>query len=757
MKPHHLLACGIALIYLLLASLYSVITPIFEASDELWHYPMVRYLAQNGLQLPPQDPANPGPWRQQGSQPPLYYMAAAVLTAGIDTSNMETIRRINPHADIGVVKLDRNANMVVHRAEAEAFPWQRTTLAVHVARFFSVVLGLGTVIVSYQLGRELFPDEPPIALGAMALTAFLPMFLFISGSVNNDNLSNFLGNLLTLQVVRLLKTDHPRWQQYVLLGISAGCGLLAKLSIGFFIPIIGLALLMVSLRRRDWRPLIVGGLISGGLTALIAGWWYLRNWQLYGDPSGLAMFLQMVGRRAIPANAAQLWAERDSFASAYWGFFGGVNVPLPTWVYTVFNGIGMVAALGAIACVVKRFTAKRQSGKVAGNTWGWLPISITIIWPVLTFISYLRWTAETPASQGRLIFVALSSIAVWMAVGLVWLGRGRWRTLPLIGAGGFHLAVATLAPFVVIQPIYQPPPLTPLPIVTATTPVFIEANNGGEIALFSGSIGGDGSFLPGEDVPIDLQLGVVESMSRDWSLFVHLVTEDGVIVWQRDIYPGGGTLALTDLQAQTAWDNPVAVNIPLNAYTPMRLQVDIGWYDLSTGERLRMADGAETVTIGTFNLLTPPDPEQLNLPNPLRLNFENQIELAGYSLSDLSPAAGDSTELTLYWRALQPLNVDYKIFANILDRARLAKYAASDRMPDNWNRPTTTWQPGEIITDVHSLTIDPNAPPGIYEIEIGWYREGSDGSFSRLRLVTADGGMANDYVNLTRVRILPAS
>ena len=190
--------------YVILAFSYSVVTPIFEASDELWHYPMVKYLADNGLALPPQDPANPGPWRQEGSQPPLYYILSAILTGGIDTSDMEYVRRINPHADIGIIRPDGNANMMVHRQAAETFPWRGTTLAVHVARLFSIVLGLGTVLVTYQLARAIFPDWPLIALGAAALNAFLPMFLFISGSVNNDNLSNLLGNLLTLLIVRLV-------------------------------------------------------------------------------------------------------------------------------------------------------------------------------------------------------------------------------------------------------------------------------------------------------------------------------------------------------------------------------------------------------------------------------------------------------------------------------------------------------------------------------------------------------------------------
>ena len=168
------------------------------------------------------------------------------------------------------------------------------------------MLGLGTVIITHLIAREIFPEKPMIALGAAALNAFIPMFLFISGSVNNDNLSNLLGNLLTLLVVRLLKTrELPHWRSYVLLGLCTGAGLLAKLNLGFFIPVIALGLLLLSIRLRNWRPLVIGGLVSGGLTIVIAGWWYWHNWQIYADPTGLVMFLQMVGRRAIPANAGK--------------------------------------------------------------------------------------------------------------------------------------------------------------------------------------------------------------------------------------------------------------------------------------------------------------------------------------------------------------------------------------------------------------------------------------------------------------------
>ena len=148
------------------------------------------------------------------------------------------------------------------------------------------------------------------------------------------------------------------------------------------------------------------------MTILLAGWWYLRNFQLYGDPTGLNVFLDIVGRRAVPANLAQLWSERHSFTQAYWGFFGGVNLTMPEPLYVLYNIIGGVGLLGAVAYIIHRLLKKRTDLS--------LPLAVTIIWPVVTFISYLRWTAETPASQGRLVFGALSCIALWMAVGLVW-------------------------------------------------------------------------------------------------------------------------------------------------------------------------------------------------------------------------------------------------------------------------------------------------------------------------------------------------
>ncbi len=56
--------------FVALAAIYSIVTPIFEAGDELWHYPFVQHLA-TGHALPIQDPNVKTLWEQEGGQPPL--------------------------------------------------------------------------------------------------------------------------------------------------------------------------------------------------------------------------------------------------------------------------------------------------------------------------------------------------------------------------------------------------------------------------------------------------------------------------------------------------------------------------------------------------------------------------------------------------------------------------------------------------------------------------------------------------------------
>ncbi len=207
---------------MVLGVVYSLATPIFEASDELWHYPVVKYIA-DGRGLPVQRPGVETLWQQEGSQPPAYYALAALATAWIRTDDLPEVRWLNPMANTGRPLAAGNKNLVIH-TQREAFPWHGTALAVHLIRLLSVLLGASAVYLTYLLALEIAPRRSDLALAAAALVAFNPMFLFISGSVNNDNLIVPLATLILWLVVRTLREGWLGNGRAVLLGFSAGNG-----------------------------------------------------------------------------------------------------------------------------------------------------------------------------------------------------------------------------------------------------------------------------------------------------------------------------------------------------------------------------------------------------------------------------------------------------------------------------------------------------------------------------------------------------
>jgi 4-amino-4-deoxy-L-arabinose transferase-like glycosyltransferase len=788
---------ALLVLYLILASVYSIIDPLFEASDEQWHYPTVKYIADHGFSLPVQDRATTPQtmWRQEGGQPPLYYFMGAALTFWIDTSDLATVRRLNPHADIGTIVPDGNANMMIHDPTIEAFPWHGTVLAVHLIRLMSVLMGAVTVYMTCLLALELFPDRRWLAITAAAIVALNPMFLFISGSVNNDNLSNMLASILLVQIVRLLKrTAAPSWQNLVAIGGVAGAGMLAKFNIGFLLPLIALSLALLAWRLRTPRVFVMGSLVTGILTIAIAGWWYVRNQTLYHDPTGLNVFLDIVGRRNIPATLAQLWTERDTFMWSYWGFFGGVNVLLPDLAYLALNLIALIAGIGLIVGLIRWV---RPSSPVPPRTRKFdlallIGASFTILWIGVLFVSLLRWTSETWASQGRLMFSAIAPISVWMAVG-VWAVP---RIKALTGALTIlvFLSVGAVVGPTTISRAYDPEFRSELN--TATPSQNVPCTNGGNVKCFA-------LTEPGQSEPaltltlttlseteksvklaypcatdqvnigeyyrpcLGFHFHVNRKMSHDWSIFIHLVNDQGMVVAQRDRFPDGGLRATSLMQPGQDWADSFVVYIPDHIYLGQKVSVYFGLYDNTTGQKMLTATPDNQIWLASLQLLGNFNHVQyFSLlsgdsipPNTTFVNFGDQAEFVGYAMSSLLAHPGDKLTVTLYWRAKQPMRTDYRVFVQLLQPYTSNTIGKSDAMPVNWARPTSTWKPGEIIQDEHTFSVDPNAPPGTWQIAIGMYQLTQTASganqFQRLPIVNPDGGQTDDMLYLTRVKIDP--
>jgi dolichyl-phosphate-mannose-protein mannosyltransferase len=744
------------IVFILLGTLYAVTTPLFEISDELWHYPMVKYLA-DGNGLPVQDPAIPTPWRQEGSQPPLYYAVMALATRWIDTSDLDQVRWLNPHVDNGLITEDRNNNIVIHTSrERAAWPWRGTVLAVRLIRLLSVLLGAGTVYFTYRLALELVPGQLGLALAAAGFTAFTPMFLFISASVNNDNLAIVCSAWALWLMARWLRGPLPTFQQCALMGaILAGAALSKVSALGLF-PIAGAVLLFSQFRyggpltRNRLLNTLYSLCLTFGVALLFSGWWYWRNYQLYGDWLGWNRFIDIVGRRPHPATLMQLWGERVGFVQAYWGLFGGVSVPMPGWTYTVLNAVTGIALIGLGWAALRVLWTARAGGPRVVLLRLQSPDALVgyllVTWIILLFVGLVRWTSLTWASQGRLIFPAISAISLLIALGLS--GFARLLRLPPaachLPSTTFMALLSAAVPFAVIAPHYAPPPeLTAAQL--AAIPQRLDADFG-EIKLLGYDLETQ-SALPGEAVRLTLYWQAQIQMDRNWSIFVHVVDDQDIIVAQRDRYPGEGTLATTLLRPGQTFADRYVIPIPAAAYSPVAARIEVGLYDLLDGARLPVLGDGDAVALAPLSIRARPG----SIPNAVRQNFGNLIQLAGYDLGPRVLRPGETLHVTLYWQALAPIRVNYSVFAHVRGEGETL-WAGQDAWPQQGAAPTSTWRVGNVITDPYALILKPDTPPGTYNVEVGLY---ASSTVTRLRLFADEGRPTDaDFLDLSRIRVV---
>jgi hypothetical protein len=431
------------------------------------------------------------------------------------------------------------------------------------------------------------------------------------------------------------------------------------------------------------------------------------------------------------------------FVQAYWGLFGGVSVPMPGWTYAVLNGVAALAAAGVAWAAVRAAVARRVD---LTQTALW---ALLVGWVALILVGLVRWTSLTWASQGRLIFPAIAALGVLAAYGL----STVWRGLPFL-AMGVMAALSAWVPLGIIEPHYRAPEPLAQEQLAAIEHRLEGANFGGEMQLLGYGLT-VAEAQPGQALEFTLYWQALVQMDRNWSIFVHVVDEDGVIVAQRDRYPAQGSLATTLLRPGESFADRYVLTLPDTAYAPMPARLVVGLYDLADGARLPLPDGSDAYPAAPVAVAARPPVSYRGLgevPNPFRQNFDNQIELTGYAMDHRSLRPGEALTLTLYWRALAPMRVNYSVFAHVRGEGQ-DLWAGQDAWPQQGAAPTSTWRVGEVFMDTYTLTLAPNTPPGQHSVEVGVY----DGqTLERLHAVADDGRLTDaDFVFLSPIRVLP--
>nr|MBC7246133.1 hypothetical protein [Chloroflexota bacterium] len=697
----------ILILFIGLATFYSVTVPLFEAPDEVWHYLYVKHIA-DGKGLPVYQEGEILPMRQEASQPPLLYLLCGWATAWIDTSDVDAIVQYNPHAAMGTAAAWGNRNVISHTFR-ENFPYHGTVLAAHLARFLCVLMGAGTVWCTYAIAHRLFPQPSWLAPAAAALNAFIPQFLFIHASINNDVLVALL-SALGLWLLVCIVQDGPSLIRLSALGAVLGLAALTKLNGLILLPLSALVLVVLAWWRGVRWAWVRWSLWIIVVATVVCGWWYMRNWLLYRDPFGLYVMFAVMPARVQRPSMSELLRLFNGVFKSFWGVFGWFNLVMEEGIYVAFALGTILAALG-LAWFLCTQLMRRLWGEVAR-------VALLLLWSAAFLIGLVGWS-QARYPQGRMLFPAMPAIATLLVFGLTqWLPK-RYAQVWVAVLLTVLLCFAVIIPYRYIVPAYARAPLLTEAEREAIPNPFV--SEFGERVRLLGYDLLEQTVRPGTRLWVTLYWEALQKMDTDYSVFVHLVDDRGVILAQRDTYPGAGTDPTRDWEVGQARRDLYPLDVPSTLLAQGPLRIRVGLYNYATRQRLPVRSWEGRV-IDFIEL-----PVELGLEGgsitelaELYLEFDELIALTGYHVEPIVARPGDTLQVTLRWQALKTLDTDYTVFVHLM-RTGAQIWGQNDHVPRNEQSPTSTWVAGQVVTDSFELRISPDAPEDNYQLIVGLY------------------------------------
>jgi len=172
------------------------------------------------------------------------------------------------------------------------------------------------LVATALLARRLLSDDPEARALAVLFAAVLPVNLYSAAYFSNESLHTLLASLALIATVDVLIAARPRVWRFALLGALFGLAALTKFTVLIVIPI-ALAFVAGKLWRVDREPpaRLAARLLAAGLPLVaIAGWFYLRNWLLFGDP--------LLANWRLPGAGHTWWQQPGFHTLAYFTRFG---------------------------------------------------------------------------------------------------------------------------------------------------------------------------------------------------------------------------------------------------------------------------------------------------------------------------------------------------------------------------------------------------------------------------------------------------
>ncbi len=451
---------------------WALITPPFQAPDEVDHFAYTQSLVERG-EAPSRSPAS-SLARWSGAETLALEDESffsdhqvgdtrAPWTARAQSVYREQVTATHPSSsDGGGNETAATHGAIYYAALAPAYwlasdsPFSQLTLM----RLTSALIGALTAVFAFLLARELAPGRPWLGVLAALLVAYQPMYGFIAGAVNNDVGVNAGTAALELLLILMLRRGVT-WR----LGLLTG-GLLVALPIVketaySLYPVVGIALVAILYRHhrhrspidgvsdrpavRGWAALVGAAIAVGALSRGLSHVFRPSTASAAstgGTPAEAGTAASSVSEAlAHPLDyLSYLWQSllprlpfmTEHFPTTHfpafvifvergWGAFGWYDVFFPHRLYYV-----ILAAMIAVP-ILGLIAIRREWSFVRHNA---LEFALLMLMP-LAVVAGFEAAFYTPGARpfiaefGRYTFPAIAPLAVLVVASLHALGR-RW-------------------------------------------------------------------------------------------------------------------------------------------------------------------------------------------------------------------------------------------------------------------------------------------------------------------------------------------
>ncbi|MEO1288273.1 MAG: phospholipid carrier-dependent glycosyltransferase [Chloroflexota bacterium] len=712
---------GLALIlilYSIIGSLYIVSVPLFEASDEAEHFIHIHTILETNalpiIQSREQMTSQTDPvlrWNNQSHHAPLYYMTSALLISWSERADLADY--LHPNELIFLRNtVENNPNKWLHRYTE---PSSDTYLAVYQLRVMNLLIGAGTLLMIFGASRQI-TDKYNVPYLAILLTASIPTFLVVNTSVTNDALVIFLYSAGIYWCMKAWRTEaFSRLDVVSISLILAGIALTKLTGVTLFAVVYGTLLFGVFRKKWTWKQILPIIVITGVATALLAGWWYLRNLSLYGDLLAVDATASIWGREA-PLTLAIFTEDVRRIGKSFWMLIGYLHNPVfvADSFYIYATGI---ASLGVIGTIV---WSQRQ--KQADT----LLILLFCFFIVTAMLLY--GTLSVDISYGRLLMPAIASVAILITIGLSYIFK-RWAWLFIMP----FTVTAILIPVFVVPQAY--PSLTVVENIPDTATMVNWQADSLEILAIDTP---DTVVHTGDIVSVDLYFRGNHPDNPAMT-----ITAVDTIRLQRfdhhEIYPGMADMRhLPDDRIFKATID-LTMTAPDSIEPPRVVNILVEWVDLDTNTELIF--DSETSLLEVMGATFVDGRYDLQVrDNEIVANFGGEI--VAHHIGSSNYRAGEEMNFGFIWEATSELSTEQEAILTLqLFDSEGNVVAQNDGTL--WWYPTTRWAPNvAFLDDGRTLEIPADLIAGDYQLGIGWYRVVDD-TYPRL---TLDGSENDLYM-----------